>query len=337
MNLKSLQQQLLPQIETHLQAFLDKQPLDLTPGLKQMLSYHMGWEDGGRPGKRIRPLLTLLCNQAFGGAISYAFPAAVSLEYLHNFTLIHDDIEDRSPQRHGQDTVWYRWGVPQAINAGDAMFSIAQLAMLGLADICPIDVALQAAHRLNEICLHLTQGQYLDISFETEGSIPLETYLTMIEGKTAALVAFAAELGGITAGKDTSIICILSEFGRNLGIAFQIQDDFLGIWGDPNITGKSTASDISTKKKTLPILYGLQNSVEFASLWKVESPTSEQVQQMADLLETCGAKEFVKHHAESHTDQAFTALETLFPNHGEGNNHAQALFELCEVLLARKM
>lgn len=337
MNLKSLQQQLLPQIESHLQTFLDKQLFDLTPGLKQMLSYHMGWEDGGRMGKRIRPLLTMLCNQAFGGALSDAFPAAVSLEYLHNFTLIHDDIEDRSPQRHGQDTVWYRWGIPQAINAGDAMFSIAQLAMLGLRDTCPNDIALHAAHRLNEVCLHLTQGQYLDISFESEDSVPLETYLMMIEGKTAALVAFAAELGGLTAGKNPSIILTLSEFGRNLGIAFQIQDDFLGIWGNPEITGKSIASDITSKKKTLPILYGLQKSTEFASLWQVESPTSKQVQQMADLLETCGAKDYAKQHAESHTDQAFAALETLFPNHGEGNNHAQALFELCEVLLSRKM
>lgn len=141
-----------------------------------MLRYHLGWEDDSSAkaskGKRLRPLIILLTTGAFGDYPSKAMPAAVAVELLHNFTLIHDDIEDQSPMRHGRPTLWHKYGTAQAINAGDALFSIAQLSMLDLAKTCNQYVVWDAARGFNAMCLHLTQGQYLDISFETRSMSP---------------------------------------------------------------------------------------------------------------------------------------------------------------------
>jgi len=198
-------------------------------------------------------------------------PAAVSVEFLHNFTLIHDDIEDRSDLRHGQETVWKRWGMAQAINAGDALFCIAQLAMLDLTQTCGGEITIQATTELNQVCLHLTRGQYQDIAFEADEDTELEAYLEMIRGKTAALISLSTALAGIITRQDEVVTSHLSDFGRSLGMAFQMQDDYLGIWGDPKITGKSTSSDLHAKKKTLPVLYGLNNCQEFKTLWNKDN------------------------------------------------------------------
>lgn len=335
MSLVALQQEYLPLIETGMRDFLDAQSFGSSTLLKEMLTYHLGWVDGSR-GKRIRPLITLLCTGALGAPAKNALPAAISIEFLHNFTLIHDDIEDQSPTRHGRPTVWQKWGQAQAINAGDALFSIAQLAMLDLARTCSKDTAAEAANLLNQTCLQLTRGQYLDMAFESAGEIELETYVEMIEGKTAALLACSAAVAGLISNQK-SAISKLSAFGKNLGMAFQIKDDILGIWGNPDLTGKSAASDLRSKKKTLPILYGLKHSEEFQLLWTEDDLSSSQVRAIAEILAACGAREFAITRAEVYTTQARQTLTELTSGPAHKNDHADALIELSEMLLDREV
>jgi geranylgeranyl diphosphate synthase type I len=183
------------------------------------------------------------------------------------------------------------------------------------------------------MCLHLTRGQYLDISFETQAEVSVEAYKDMIAGKTAALIAYTASLGALVSGQTETEYHKLSEFGEFLGLAFQIQDDILGIWGDPEVTGKSAASDILTHKKTLPNLFGLAQCPEFRSLWQKEALAENEVHQMAELLEQCGVRGQVEAEASELTTQAFNTLASVFP---EPNDYIDALYELTGLLLNRK-
>lgn len=325
---------LVAEIESQLHRYFRGLNFGRSAELGEMIAYHMGWEDDLGGGKRLRPAVTLLCAWACGGDVARAMPAALGIEYLHNFTLIHDDIQDGSTTRHGRPTVWTRWGVPQAINAGNALFSIAQQAMLGLEVTCGPAVAVRAARELNQVCLRLTRGQYLDMAFEEAEEVELETYMDMIRGKTAALLAFSTAVGGLAAGAEEPVIQQLSVYGENLGMAFQVQDDLLGIWGDPAVTGKSAAGDLLARKKTLPILFGLRESEAFRRLWRMENPTAEQITAMADLLQACGAQAYVRLQAAEFTRQAFDALADLFAG---GNEDADALKALTEKLLHRQM
>jgi len=337
MSLSELQEQLLPDIEVHLKFFLDSQDFNGSQVLKHMLAYHMGWEindpNSSGHGKRLRPLLVLLCAGALDLDIESIMSGAISLEFLHNFTLIHDDIEDNSPLRHGRPTVWKKWGIPQAINAGDALLSIAQLSMLSLHDTLGDSAAALATKRLNQVFLQLTRGQYLDISFEETDEISPEIYYEMINGKTAALIALATSLCAVVTDTSSSVQSSLFEFGQSLGIAFQIQDDILGIWGDAELTGKSASSDILTHKKSLPIIYGLAHSSPFRASWGEKDLLSADVVRMMDQLKDCGALDYARSQAETYTQKAFSALENFS---FEGNTYSQALYELAEKLLIRQ-
>jgi geranylgeranyl diphosphate synthase, type I len=337
MHLTKYQNNYLPQIEQNLQLVFAAFDFGASQQLKEMLAYHMGWRDDGSHGKRLRPFMTLLCTQALGGEAANAMPAALAIEFLHNFSLIHDDIEDRSPLRHGRETLWMRYSEAHAINAGDALFSIAQIAMLDLEETASPHIVIETARHFNQTCWNLTCGQFLDLAFEEEEEISIEAYIDMIWGKTAALIAFSTAVAGLITGSGPDIQEKLTKYGESLGLAFQIQDDALGIWGNPDVTGKSIASDLLARKNTLPILFGLQNCDEFREMWQAPETTPDCLKKMSDLLDSCGAREFVRHYAEKFTNDAFQTLEALFPLETPENKPAQALFELSSRLLGRNL
>jgi len=336
-SLDAYQESMLPAVEQAMQAVLSRAHQHTDDGLYHMLAYHMGWEgEGAGPrarGKRIRPLLLLLTAEAAGGAWRQAIPAAAAVELLHNFSLIHDDIEDNDQRRRGRPTVWTQWGVPLAINGGDALFSLAHLAVLELYPSLNAETTLQAARILQQTALHLTQGQHLDITYETLEKVSIEAYWQMVEGKTAALLAACTETGALIAGATESARRAYREFGRMLGMAFQAWDDYLGIWGDAALTGKSTTGDLMERKKTLPILYGLQQNQSFAQLWREGWPRNPaDVPHMAAALEADGARAYTQAVAASLTEQALAALEEAQPQGQAG----QALHELAQRLLNRQ-
>jgi len=345
MSLSSLSSLLLPAIEVEMQRIVALCRTDQTAEMHQMIAYHLGWEgEGAGPkaqGKRIRPLLVLLSYGAtlpssfilpmYSSAHPSSFPAAASVELLHNFSLIHDDIQDNSPLRRGRPTVWKQWGIAQAINAGDAEYTLAYTAMLELTKTASPEIALEAVNILQRTCLHLTQGQYLDLSFETRPSITLDDYWTMIGGKTAALTAACTELGALVGGADNKTRAAYREFGRYLGLAFQVQDDLLGIWGDTALTGKSAESDLVAGKKSLPVVYGLAQNGPFAARW-VEGPIhAGEASALADQLETEGARDYTQKMADDLTGKALQCLEEANPR-GEAG---EALVELANQLLKR--
>lgn len=255
-------------LEMTMQQFIDRATCHPS-FVYDMIKYHMGWvnkhfeRNVQRKGKRLRPLLLLLCCEALSEKWHHALPAAMAVEFLHNFTLIHDDIEDRDEMRRGQPTLWSLWGVPQAINAGDALYALAYQALLASTREVDCASAMTAAKVFTSVVLHITEGQCLDIGFEREQNITEDAYLNMIMGKTAALLGLCSELGAILADADDFRRRKMRDFGIALGMAFQMQDDILGLWGNPDKTGKPVGSDLIKGKKTLPIIHCMQTSEEF--------------------------------------------------------------------------
>ncbi|MGB1251414.1 MAG: polyprenyl synthetase family protein [Candidatus Promineifilaceae bacterium] len=308
-------------------------------GFYGMMHYHMGWvDDQFRPklsytGKMIRPILTLLCCEAAGGDWQQALPAAAAIQIIHDFSLVHDDIEDGSPLRRGRPTVWKLWGEPQAINTGDAMFSTAQLAMINL-DQRGVEATkvVQAARRLNETCLALTRGQWMDMSFETREDVTVDEYMTMIEGKTSVLIALACELGAIVAGADSDTVSHYAQFGLKLGLAFQVIDDILGIWGNEEEIGKSSESDIMTKKKTLPVLYGLAQNAALRAHYALDSAETDFVLTTITLLDAVSARGYAEAEASQHSETSLGHLAAANPT----GDAAATLHHLADTLLKRQ-
>lgn len=328
MSLPSPTARMLPAIEEELHNAVDRVSGPGLEDLRYMLAYHLGWEGEGANerarGKRVRPLLLLLACAAAGGSWHDALPAAAAVELIHNFSLIHDDIEDNSDLRRGRPTVWKQWGVPQAINAGDAMFSLAHLTILDLESVVPPSTALAAVRLLQDTCLQLTQGQHLDLHYENHAVIALEAYWPMVEGKTAALLAACTELGAIIAQAPDACRQAYHRFGRSLGLAFQAQDDLLGIWGDAALTGKSAESDLLDGKKSLPVIYGLDKKGAFAARWQQGAITPAEVPELAHLLAEEGAREYTQSSANRLTRQALEALDDAEPQ-GEAGDALRAL------------
>ena len=300
-----------------------------------MLAYHLGWEgEGAGPdvrGKRIRPLLVLLTCAAAGGEWQNALPAAAAVELVHNFSLIHDDIQDNSPLRRGRETVWKRWGIAQAINAGDAMLTIAHLTILRLENNLSPELSLLAASTLQQACLQLTKGQYLDLAFENQENLSVEAYWQMVGGKTAALLGACTELGAIAAGCSGERREAFRDFGFHVGLAFQAQDDILGIWGDAALTGKSNESDLLAGKKSLPVIYGVQQNGPFSARWKEKPIQPSETEALAYQLENEGARQFTQEAAAQMTSKALEALERA----GTAGEASIALADLANRLLQR--
>jgi geranylgeranyl diphosphate synthase type I len=300
-----------------------------------MLTYHMGWTgEGAGPeatGKRIRPLLVLLTTAASGGLWESALPAAAAVELVHNFSLVHDDIQDNSDKRRGRPTVWVKWGLPQAINAGDGLFVLSNLAITDLAASYPAETVVKAAQILHNTCLDLTRGQYLDISYEERTDLGVDDYWPMISGKTAALLAGCCQIGALLGGTDEPTVDAYRSFGHYLGLAFQVQDDILGIWGDEALTGKSAASDLVEGKKSLPVLAGLSKKGKFAARWAQGPIRPDEVEEVAKLLASESGYETAHEVAKQMTDLALNSLREADPQ-GEAG---EALGDLADKLLGR--
>ncbi len=304
-------------------------------GLKEMITYQLGWtgENAGpkAEGKQIRPLLVLLAAEAAGVEWSSVLPAAAAVELIHNFSLIHDDIEDNSDTRRGRPSVWKLWGQAQAINTGDSMFALANLSLLNLERTSSNEITLQASSLFNSNCLRLTQGQHLDIRFEELEQVSLDDYWLMVAGKTAALLAFCLEVGVLSAKISADIKSNYRDFGHYLGLAFQIQDDVLGIWGEKDHIGKSNTGDLEERKKTLPVLYGLAQKKKFHEHWSKGKINHDDALILSKMLEAEGGLAYAQNEANRLTDQALTALENAQPQ-GEAGI---ALKELAGKLLNR--
>lgn len=298
-----------------------KKVIDSCPSvLCNMLRYHMGWQDehghscSRESGKFIRSTLCLLSCEAVGGDTSQVMPVAAAVELIHNFSLIHDDIEDASDERHHRPTVWKLWGQSQAINAGDAMFTLAYLALLKLKEKGITDEKVASSTRMLSLaCLELCEGQYLDVEYENRLDITTEDYLDMAVRKTAALFAVSTSLGAHLGSEDINLVDFFHVFGKELGIAYQIYDDILGIWGMEKNIGKSV-SDISQRKKTMPVVYGLQNSEGEArkrleKLYSQKSIEGENIAEVTKILDQLSARDYAENLAEQHYQKALAYLE----------------------------
>jgi len=326
---------LLSQIELELQKQISRLDNPRTKSFHEMLTYHMGWTgEGAGPeatGKRIRPLLVLLSTAACEADWQSALPAAAAVELVHNFSLVHDDIQDNSDKRRGRPTTWVKWGAPMAINAGDALFVISNQAIIDLKQSYSAEVVVRAAEILHNTCLDLTRGQFLDMSYEERLNLGVDDYWPMVAGKTAALLSACCHIGALLGGADESTQEAYRSFGHYLGLAFQVQDDILGIWGDEALTGKSAASDLVEGKKSLPVLAGLGANGKFASRWKQGPIQSAEVEEFARILATEGGYEKANDAAKQMTDLALMSLREADPQ-GEAG---AALFNLTDKLLKR--
>jgi geranylgeranyl diphosphate synthase, type I len=299
-----------------------------------MQQYQLGWRDeqlataNAAAGKLLRPHLALLACRVAGGDIRHALPLAAGVQLVHDFSLIHDDIEDQSETRRGRPTVWKLWGLAQGVNAGDGLLIVAHLVLHRMAEAgVPAEVALEVIRRFDQTILAVCEGQFLDLSYEGDLSIGEADYLAMISRKTAALVAAACGLGAIIGGADAAMAEALFDFGQNLGLAFQIQDDVLGIWGDPQVTGKPAAADLYRHKVSLPVIHALRGAEErkrLAQLYRKATASDEDVAQMLGILEQSSARGYTEGVAAFYHHQALAALDSA-------RGEADALGELRTV------
>ena len=306
-------------------------------GLYAWMRYHLGWEDQtgqpveGSPGKLMRPVAVLLATELLGGAVAQALPAAAAIELVHNFSLLHDDVEDASEFRRGRQNLWVFAGAPQAINTGDGMFVVSRLAEYRmLAAGASAERVLAVMREIDDACLRLVEGQYLDMSFETRSDVTLDEYLTMAQGKTAAMFAAPFASGAILAGASEASVAAVREYGRHVGLAFQMVDDVLGIWGDPAVTGKPVlgngvadrglglatgkpvGDDLSARKMTYPVIVALESSEEAGGLlreaYETRPSSNDPIEAMGRWVEATGARAATEAKARAEMQLAMDAL-----------------------------
>ncbi len=288
-----------------------------TGQIYDMLRYHLGWanehgkSENGNSGKALRPSLCLYACTASEGEWKQALPAAAALELVHNFSLIHDDIQDRDTERRHRKTVWSIWGESQGINAGDAMAFMSQVCLANLWNTSLAPQKIRAAYAiLNEATLEMIEGQALDLSFESRPSVTVEEYLNMISKKTGALIRCSLELGAAIGTSDTKTISEFRKAGEKLGLAFQIRDDILGMWGDEKVTGKPMWSDIRRKKKSMPIMMTINGSEghRLKSIYAKNDLSGRDVEAVLDLMETSKARKQCEDWLSKACDDARTEI-----------------------------
>ncbi|HEY2793572.1 MAG TPA: polyprenyl synthetase family protein [Micromonosporaceae bacterium] len=289
----------------------------LDPSTRLHASYHMGWCDAdGAPvtsggGKAVRPALALLGAEAVGAAGSVGLPGAVAVELIHNFSLLHDDLLDGDTERRHRKTVWAIWGAGAAILAGDSMLALAHEIVLE----SPSASAGKAAYLLATTTRELTRGQVQDLAFEHRQDVTLEECIDMAGGKTGSLLAASAAIGAVLADAPAATVAALTTFGAQIGIAFQLVDDVLGIWGDPEVTGKPVHSDLRSRKKSLPVTYAIEDTQYGPELrtWLAApgEPDLDSVRHTAAALEAAGGRDWALAEAARRMKLAEQALSTV--------------------------
>lgn len=297
------------------------------------MQYHLGWVDQqlrpaeGHPGKLLRPNLLLLSYELAWAqeraatdrtsdiSLRPALPAAAALELAHNFTLLHDDIQDGDVERRHRPTVWSLWGIPQAIMVGDALFALTRLHLWKVLDggVEPA-TALKLAQLFDTTLLQLTEGQHLDMSFEGQSQISLAHYEEMISRKTALLMRCATRMGAMLATSQEEIIESLTQFGHALGMAFQVRDDMLGVWASQAESGKLPTGDLYRRKKSLPVLHVFQygrpeDQQRMTQIYGQDEPvTPAQVEEILAIFTRSETREYCAHFLAQQCQQARLAL-----------------------------
>jgi geranylgeranyl diphosphate synthase type I len=280
-------------------------------------SYHLGWcaadgtPDNSGGGKAVRPTLALLSAEAVGASVEVGLPGAVAVELVHNFSLVHDDLLDGDVERRHRRTVWAIWGSATAILTGDALLALAQEIVLE----ADSPSAGRAGLLLASVTRELTRGQVQDLAFETRQDVTLTECLDMAAGKTGSLLAASAAIGAVLAEAPAETVAALTTFGTELGLAFQLVDDVLGIWGDPVVTGKSIFTDLRSRKKSLPVTFAIAHDRFGPELraWLTSSGDADETElrRVADLLDRAGGREWALAEATRRLALGEHALSTV--------------------------
>jgi geranylgeranyl diphosphate synthase type II len=286
-------------------------------------------------GKRMRPVLTLMSAEVFDADYKLALPAALAVEVFHNFSLVHDDIMDDAPLRRGNETVHEKWDINTAILSGDAMLILAYQYF----EKYKTDVFRELAKLFSKTALEVCEGQQWDVDFETRDDVTIPEYLKMIEYKTAVLVAAAMKMGAIVAETSNENAELIYDFGLNLGLAFQLQDDYLDAFGNPETFGKQVGGDIIENKKT----YLYLKAIEFASSEQREqlmhlfsihpNDNLDKINSVKEIFNDCGASQATKQAIQDYTLKAFETLRKISID----NEKKEILKSFGENLMGRKV
>ncbi len=329
-------------ISAHLRDALDREDV----GIYGVHRYHMGWEDSAgknvvaTEGKRLRPTLVMLTADAFGGDLDLAVRVASAIEFVHNFSLIHDDIQDHDRFRHHRSTAWVVWGQPRALTSGNAMLKVADLALTSIRELDRGRSRALSLHReMARACLRMIEGQYLDIYFERRTDISLEQYLALIDRKTGALIQCSTYLGALVsrqAAGDHLSAEQARRMGSQLGRVFQIMDDVLGVWGKDE-TGKPVGGDILNRKKSLPAVHALTcgNSPaarRMREIYRQKTVDVNDVDEVLGIMNDVGTRRYCEAMARRHGKNAEQIIREL-PIDAQFRRDFQ---ELTEFLLLRQ-
>ena len=286
-------------------------------------------------GKRVRPQLAMIASRMFDGKDEAVLPAALALEVFHNFTLLHDDVMDKADMRRGRPTVHVKWNENTAILSGDQMLIEAYKLLSGV----PADKLPKVLQLFNQMATEICEGQQYDVDFESQEQVALDDYLLMIRLKTSVLLANALQTGAYIAGADEQAQDALYQFGIAVGLAFQIQDDILDVWGDPQTFGKAVGGDISCNKKTFVYLTAMQlattlnHSTQLLNHWysQVLEDNTEKIAAVKAIFEQLGVREACEAVVAQYTQSALEILDTL-----PQNTATEQLRQLANKLHTRK-
>jgi geranylgeranyl diphosphate synthase type I len=333
----------IPWLDTEMEAALASASPDLD--LYRWARYHLGWLDESlaplasterkkHGGKRLRGVLTVLASEACGGEGRTAAPAGAAIEFIHNFSLVHDDVEDNDEERRHRPTVWKLWGIPHAINVGSNMQAMVDVSVLRLAGRCSPETLVRAFHVVTNAIVRMTEGQFLDMAAQDATEMSLESYFRMTGGKTAALIEAALRVGALLGTTDEARVEALAEFGREFGLAFQCRDDYLGIWGDPALTGKPVGSDLIQGKRSLPVVHALNAAgPESAAGRRLrQSLAAREVEATLEVFESVGTRAWVTEAVREHTEAAIAALERAAVT----GPHGTAVRDIADYALGRE-